>query len=126
MVDEMASLHKNEAWDLVELPVGRKPVGNKWVFKKKKNAEGKVEKYKARLVAKGYSQVPGIDFGDIFSPIANVTSIRLLLSVDAAFDFEVEQMDVKTTFLQRDLEEEIYMKQPEGFAVRVRKNQYAS
>ena len=90
MVDEMASLHKNEAWDLVELPAGRKPIGSKWVFKKKTNAEGKVEKYKARLVAKGYSQVPGIDFGDIFSPIAKVTSIRLLLSVAAAFDFEVE------------------------------------
>eukprot|EP00253_Pinus_taeda_P028523 PITA_28523 len=64
MVDEMASLHKNEAWDLVELPAGRKPIGSKWVFKKKTNAEGKVEKYKARLVAKGYSQVPGIDFDD--------------------------------------------------------------
>eukprot|EP00253_Pinus_taeda_P006949 PITA_06949 len=70
MVDEMASLHKNEAWDLMELPVGRKPIGSKWVFKKKTNAEGKVEKYKPRLVAKGYSQVPGIDFGDIFSPVA--------------------------------------------------------
>eukprot|EP00253_Pinus_taeda_P006518 PITA_06518 len=121
MVDEMASLHKNEAWDLVELPAGRKPIGSKWVFKKNTNAEGKVEKYKARLVAKGYSQVPGIDFGDIFSPVAKVTSIRLLLSVAAAFDFEVEQMDVKTTFLHGDLEEEIYMKQPEGFAVKGKK-----
>eukprot|EP00253_Pinus_taeda_P034919 PITA_34919 len=74
MVDEMASLHKNEAWDLVELPAGRKPIGSKWVFKKKTNAEGKVEKYKARLVAKGYSQVPGIDFGDIFSPVPRFMS----------------------------------------------------
>ena len=90
MVDEMASLHKNEAWHLMELPARRKPIGNKWVFKKKANAEGKVEKYKAWLVAKGYSQVPGIDFGDIFSPVDKVTSIRLLLSVAAAFDFEVE------------------------------------
>ena len=90
----------------MELPAGRKPIGSKWVFKKKTNAEGKVEKYKARLVAKGYSQVPGIDFGDIFSPVAKVTSIRLFLFVVAAFDFEVEQMDVKTTFLHRDLEEE--------------------
>eukprot|EP00253_Pinus_taeda_P035326 PITA_35326 len=119
MVDEMASLHKNEAWDLVELPPGMKPIGSKWVFKKKTNAEGKVEKCKARLVEKGYSQVPGIDFGDIFSPVAKVTSIRLLLSVAAAFDFEVEHIDVKTTFLHGDLEEEIYMKQPEGFAVKV-------
>jgi len=90
MVDEMASLHKNEAWDLVEFLAGRKPIGRKWVFKKKTNAEGKVEKYKSRLVEKGYSQVSGIDFGDIFSPIAKVTSIRLLLSIAATFDFEVE------------------------------------
>ena len=112
---------KNEAWDLVELPAGRKPIGSKWVFKRKINAEGKVEKYKARLVAKGYSHALGIDFGDIFSPIAYATSIKLLLSIAAAFDFEVEQMDVKTTFLHRDLEEEIYMKQPEGFAVKGKK-----
>ena len=121
MVDEMTSLHKNEAWDLVELSVGRKPIGSKWVFKKKTNAEGKVEKYKAWLIAKGYSQVSGIDFGDIFSPVAKVTSIRLVLSIATDFDFEVEQMDVKTTFLHGDLEEEIYMKQPEGFAVKGKK-----
>ena len=83
--------------------------------KKKKNAKGKVEKYKARLVAKGYSQVLGIDFGDIFSPISKVTSIRLLLSVAAAFDFEVEQMDVKIAFLHGDLDEEVYMDIPPGF-----------
>eukprot|EP00253_Pinus_taeda_P030844 PITA_30844 len=121
MVDEMASLHKNEAWGLVELLAGRKPIDSNWVFKKKTNAEGNVEKYKAWLVAKGYSQVTGIDFGDIFSPVAKVTSIRLLLSIAAAFDFEIEQMDVKTSFLHRDLEEEIYMKQPEGFAVKGKK-----
>ena len=121
MVDEMASLHRNEALDLVELSTGGKPVGRKWVLKKKMNVEGKVEKYKSRLVAKGYSQVPGIEFGDIFSPVAKVTSIRLLLFVVAAFYFEIEQMDVKTTFLHRDLEAEIYMKQPEGFMVKGKK-----
>ena len=121
MVDEMASLHKNEAWDLVELLAGRKPIGSKWVFKKKMNVEGKVEKYKARLVAKGYSQVSGIDFGDIFSPVAKVTSIRLILSIVDAFDFEVEQMDAKTKFLHGELEEEIYMKQPKGFMVKGKK-----
>eukprot|EP00253_Pinus_taeda_P003646 PITA_03646 len=93
MVDEMASSHKNEAWDLVDLPAGRKPIGSKWVFKKKTNAEGKVEKYKAQLGAEGYSQVLRVDFGDIFCPIAKMNSIRLLLSVVVAFDFEVEQMD---------------------------------
>jgi hypothetical protein len=114
MDGEMASLNKNEAWDLVELEflTGRKPIGKKWVFKKKLNSEGKVEKYKAWLVAKGYSQVEGIDFGEIFSLIAKLIFITFLLSVASSFYFEVEQMDVKTTLLHRDLQEEIYMKQP--------------
>ena len=121
MVEEMEALHKNETWDIVEFPVGRKCVGSKWFFKKNFNAQGKVEKYKARLVEKGYSQVEGIEFGDIFSPVSNLASIRFLLSIVATFDLEVEQMDVKTTFLDGDLEEEIYMKQPEGFAVKGKK-----
>jgi hypothetical protein len=121
MDEEMTSLYKNEAWDLVELLNGRNPIGRKWVFKKKLNAEGKVEKYKDRLVAKGYSQVEGIYFGEIFSHVAKLTYIIFLLSVAVAFDFEVEQMDVKTTFLHGDLEEEIYMKQPKGYAVKGKK-----
>jgi hypothetical protein len=121
MVEEMDALDKNEAWDIVELPARRKSVGRKWFFKKKFNAQGKVEKYKARLVAKGYSQVNGIDFGEIFSPIAKLTSIRFLLSVVVAFDLEVEHVDVKTTFLHGDLEKEIYMKQPERFILKGKK-----
>jgi hypothetical protein len=116
--EEMASLDKNEACDLVELSTGRNLIGNKWVFKKTLNVEGKVKKYKVRLVAKGYSQVEGIDFGEIFSYVVNLTSIIFLLSIVVAFDFEVKQMDVKTSFLHGDLEEEIYMKQPEGFGVK--------
>jgi hypothetical protein len=104
MVEEMIPLDKNEAWDLVDLSTGRNPMGSKWVFKNKLNAKGKVEKYKARLVAKGYSQVEGIDFGEIFSPVVKLTSIRFMLSVDVAFDFEVEHMDVKTSFLHGDIE----------------------
>ena len=118
MDEEMDSLDKNEAWKLVRLPARIKFIGSKWIFKNKLNADGKVDKYKARLVAKGYSQVEGIDFGEIFSPVAKLTSIRFLLSIAAAFDLEVEQMDVKTAFLHGDLEEEIYMKQPEGFIVK--------
>jgi hypothetical protein len=90
MDKEMASLDKNEAWDLVEFPTGRNLIGRKSVFKKKLNAKGKVEKYKARLVAKGYSQVEGIDFGEIFSFVAKLTSIIFLLFVVVAFDLEVE------------------------------------
>jgi hypothetical protein len=115
MDEEMAALDKNEAGDLVELSTGRNLIDRKWVFKRKLNAKGKVEKYKARLVPKDYSQVEGIDFGEIFSLVAKLTSIRFFLFFVATFHFEVEHMDVKTTFLHGDMEEEIYMKQPEGF-----------
>jgi hypothetical protein len=121
MDEEMAALDKNESWDLVEFPTGRNPIGRKWEFKKKLNAEGKVEKYKARLLAKGYSQVEGIDFGDIFSLVVKLTSIIFMLSIVISFDFEVEYMDVKIAFLHGDLEEEIYMKKPEGFVVEGKK-----
>jgi hypothetical protein len=112
MVEEMDSLGNNEAWNIVEFPARRKYLGRKWLFKKKFNAEGKVEKYKDRLVAKGYSRVKGIDFGDIFSPVSKLTSRRFILSIVVSFDLEVEQMDVKTTFLHGDMEEKIYMKKP--------------
>jgi hypothetical protein len=82
------------------------------------NAVGQVDKFKARLVAKGYSQVEGVDFSEIFSHVAKITFIRVLMSMAATFDLEIEQMDVKTTFLHRDLEEEIYMKHPEGFILK--------
>jgi hypothetical protein len=75
MVEEMDALDRNESWDLVELPAGIKYFGSKWLFKKNFNAEGKVEKYKARLVEKGYSQVEGIEFGEIFSHVAKLTSV---------------------------------------------------
>jgi hypothetical protein len=90
MEKEIKSLDKNEAWDLVEFLTGRNPIGSKWVFKKKLNAEGKLEKYKARLVEKGYSEVEGIDFGDIFSPDSKLTYIRFMLYVVVTFYFEVE------------------------------------
>jgi hypothetical protein len=118
MDEETEALDKNESWDLVEFPTRINPIGNKWVFIKNLNAEGKVEKYKDRLVEKGYSQVEGIDFGEILPLVSRLTSIIFLLFVDVVFDFEVEQMDVKKTFLHGDLEEEIYMKQPERFFVK--------
>ena len=90
MDEEMDSLDKNESWNLVQLPAGIKDVARKWLFKKKLNAEGKVDKYKTRLVEKGYCQVEGIDFGEIFSPFAKLTYIRFLLSITTAFDLEVE------------------------------------
>ena len=116
MDEEMVALDESKAWDLVDFPIGRK-----WVFKKKINVEGKMEKYKAQLVAKGYSDVERIDFGVIFSLVSKLTFIRFVLPVVVEFDFDVEHMDVKTTFLHGDLEEEIYMKQPEGYVVKGKK-----
>uniref|UniRef100_A0A2N9J8U9 Integrase catalytic domain-containing protein n=1 Tax=Fagus sylvatica TaxID=28930 RepID=A0A2N9J8U9_FAGSY len=114
MHEEMDSLHKNNTYELVELPKGKKALRNKWVFKLKKDGE-KLVKYKARLVVKGFNQKQGIDFDEIFSPVVKMSSIRVILGLTASLDLELEQMDVKTAFLHGDLEEEIYMVQPEGF-----------
>jgi hypothetical protein len=89
IVKEIESLYKNETWDLVKLPSGRKLVGRKWVFKKKMNVVGKFDKFKSRLVAKGYSQFKGVNFGEIFSPVAKLTSIRVLMSLAATSDLDI-------------------------------------
>ncbi|KAG8482499.1 hypothetical protein CXB51_024054 [Gossypium anomalum] len=118
MQEEMESLHKNRTWDLVKLPKVKKAIRCKWVFKKKEGTLGVEEpRYKARLVAKGYSQIPGVDFTDVFSPVVKHSSIRALLGIVAMHDLELEQLDVKTAFLHGELEEDIYMQQPEGFIV---------
>ncbi|KAG8477244.1 hypothetical protein CXB51_030469 [Gossypium anomalum] len=114
----MESLHKNKTWDLVKLPKCKKTVHCKWVFKKKEGTPGVEEpRYKARLVAKGYSQVPRVDFTDVFSPVVKHSLIRALLGIVAMHDLELGQLDVKTAFLHGELEEDIYMQQPEGFTV---------
>ncbi len=118
MNEEMESLYKNGTWTLVTPPKGKKIVGCKWVFKKKEGTSGFEDaRFKTRLVAKGYSQVQGVDFNDVFSPVVKHSSIRVLLALVAMFDLELEQLDVKTAFLHGDLDEQIYMKQPEGFEV---------
>uniref|UniRef100_A0A2N9FLA5 CCHC-type domain-containing protein n=1 Tax=Fagus sylvatica TaxID=28930 RepID=A0A2N9FLA5_FAGSY len=100
----------------VRLPKGKKPIGCKWVFKKKEAvSEKEGERFKARLVAKGYSQRHGIDYDEVFSPVVRHTSIRAVLALVADQDLELEQLDVKTAFLHGNLEEEIFMEQPEGF-----------
>lgn len=99
----------------MDLPPGCKTIGCKWVLRKKFKLDGTIDKYKARLVTKGFKQQVDIDFFDTFSPVTRVTSIRLLIAVAAIRDLKIHQMDVKTTFLNGDLDEEIYMDQPEGF-----------
>ncbi|KAL4325263.1 hypothetical protein GQ457_11G002710 [Hibiscus cannabinus] len=116
MKDEMNSMKNNEVWDLVPLPDGVKAIGCKWVFKTKKDSKGNIERYKARLVAKGFTQQEGIDYTETFSPVSKKDFLRIVLALVAQFDLELQQMDVKTTFLNGDLEEEVYMKQPEGFS----------
>ncbi|RVW18790.1 Retrovirus-related Pol polyprotein from transposon TNT 1-94 [Vitis vinifera] len=115
MKSEMESMYSNQVWELVEPPKGVKPIGCKWIYKKKRGIDGKVQTYKARLVAKGYTQKEGIDYEETFSPLAMLKSIRILLSIAAYFDYEIWKMDVKTAFLNGSLDECIYMKQPEGF-----------
>ncbi|KAK8705107.1 hypothetical protein V6N13_048715 [Hibiscus sabdariffa] len=115
MRSEMDSMSDNQVWTLVEPPEGIKPIGCKWVFKKKTDMDGNVQTYKGRLVAKGYRQIHGIDYDETFSPVAMFNSIRILLAIAAFHDYEIWQMDVKTAFLNGKLEEDVYMTQPEGF-----------
>ena len=112
----MNSMASNRVWDLVELPDGIKAIGCKWVFKTKKDSLGNIERHKARLVAKGFTQREGIDYTETFSPISKKDSFRIIMALVAHFDFDLHQMDVKTAFLNGNLEEEVYMKQPEGFS----------
>jgi hypothetical protein len=113
----MDSILANGTWGIVDRPYGCKPIGHKWVFKKKLRPDGTIEKYKASLVAKGYTQKEGKDFFDTYSPMARLTTIRVLLSLATSHGLLVHQMDVETAFLNRKLDEEIYMDQPDGFVV---------
>ncbi|RVW79044.1 Retrovirus-related Pol polyprotein from transposon TNT 1-94 [Vitis vinifera] len=115
MVDEMAALHSNGTWDLVVLPPGKSTVGCRWVYAVKVGPDGQVDRLKARLVAKGYTQVYGSDYGDTFSPVAKIASVRLLLSMAAMCSWPLYQLDIKNAFLHGDLVEEVYMEQPPGF-----------
>ena len=112
MKDEIKSMAGNNVWDLVELPEGKKPIGFKLIFKTKRDSKGNVERYKPRLVAKGYTQKEGIDYKETFSPVSSKDSLRIIMALVAHFDLELHQMDVKTAFLNGNIEETTYMVQP--------------
>ena len=115
MLEELASQAANHTWTLVKRPTDRTAIGCMWVYAIKYNADGSINRFKARLVAKGCSQKEGLDYKETFAPVAKMPSLRALLAIAAAQDLELHQMDVKTAFLNGDLEEDIYMEQPPGF-----------
>ncbi|GKA13746.1 retrovirus-related pol polyprotein from transposon TNT 1-94 [Tanacetum coccineum] len=112
--EEMVSLEKNQPWCLVRFLGRKKALQSKWVFRVKEEQDGK-KRYKARLVVKGFQPKQGVDYNEIFSPVVKMTTIRLVLSIIATENLHLEQLDVKTTFLHDDLDEYIYMTQPESF-----------
>ena len=120
--NEMQSILQNQTWELTDLPPSCKPIGCKWVFKKKLRPDGFVDKFKARLVAKGFTQKPGVEYFDVYAPIARITTIRVLIALALIHKLVIHQMDVKATFLNTDLDEEIYMEQPKGFIARGQEN----
>lgn len=118
MGNEINSLEVNKTWTIEELPEGKKAIGCQWVFRIKHRSDGSIERYKARLVVLGNRQVDGVDYGETFTPVVKMTTVRSFLSVVAARNWEVHQMDVHNAFLHGDLEEEVYMKLPLGFPSR--------
>jgi transposase InsO family protein len=115
--EEMASLKANNTWELVELPGDAKAIPLKWVFKVKKDDNGDIARFKARLVAKGYMQREGIDYEEVFAPVGKYTTLRTLMALAAGQDLHLHLLDIKTAFLNGDLEETVYVKQPTGFAL---------
>jgi hypothetical protein len=118
MMEELGSIKENKTWSFVDLSTGQKAIGLKWVFKLKHDEHGDVVKHKARLVAKGYVQRQGIDFDEVFAPVARMESVRVMIILAAHLSWSVHHMDVKSAFLNGDLGEEVYVSQPPGFIVK--------
>ncbi|XP_048442623.1 uncharacterized protein LOC125478484 [Pyrus x bretschneideri] len=120
--EELDSMQKNNVRSLVHLPAKVQTIDCKWVYKTQRDAEGRIERYKARLVAKGFTQRKGVDYKDTFSPVSSKDSLRVIMALTAHFDLGLHQMEVKTAFLNGELDEEIFMTQPPGFVERGKEN----
>ena len=118
MMEELDLINKINVWELVQLPKCKVAIGCKWVYKKKLRSDGTLDKYKARLVAKRYTQKLEIDYEGIHSPVAKYVSIRIIMAIVAKLDLKSHQLDVKTTFLNGKLKEDIYMQRTDGFEVK--------
>ncbi|KAG9446373.1 hypothetical protein H6P81_012501 [Aristolochia fimbriata] len=115
MDKEIASIEKNDTWTLTTLPLGKKSIGVKWVYKTKYQSNGEIDKLKARLVVKGYRQKMGIDYFEVFAPVARLDTVRMILSLAAQMKWTTYQMDVQSAFLNGFLDEEVYVDQPDGY-----------
>ena len=112
---EIAALHRNQTWDLVQQPSDANVIGCKWVYKLKHKSDGSIERYKARLVAKRYNQTHGLDYFETFSPVVKAATIRIILTIALSFKWELRQLDVHNAFLNGDLQKQVYMLQPPGY-----------
>ncbi|GJX80761.1 putative ribonuclease H-like domain-containing protein [Tanacetum coccineum] len=115
MQEELLQFKLQEVWVLCDLPDGKRVIGTKWVFRNKRDERGTIIKNKARLVAQGYRQEEGVDYDEVFAPVARIEAIRLFLAFASFMGFIVYQMDVKSAFLYGNITEEVYVKQPPGF-----------
>ena len=115
MREEMEAIEKNSTWDLVKPHEKCKPIGVKWIYKVKRNSTGEIKRHKARLVAKGYSKKKGKDYDEVFSPVARAESIQILIALAAQLKWDLHHLDVKSAFLNGEIEDEIYVSQPEVF-----------
>lgn len=115
MNEELTSIIENNTWEIVTLTSVHNPIILKWVYKVKKDSQGEIIKHKARLVDKGYIQKPGVDFEEVFAPVARIETVRLLIALAAQEGWDNHHMDVKSAFLNGDLSEEVYVSQPLGY-----------
>jgi len=122
MVEEYSSIMVNDVWEVVPRPQDKSVAGSRWIYKVKYAADDSVEKYKARFVAKGYAQKEMIDYEETFAPVARYISIRIVISLVAQMGWKIHQMDVKMTFLNGVIEEEVYIEQLEGFETHEKKS----